>query len=125
MKQEWKDKWVAALKSGNYEQGTGCLRNKDRFCCLGVLCDIINKELEVGKWDNKYFNNNDHYVFRINDTIDHGGLPLQIQEIAGIGSRSGSINYINKKYETLSYLNDKGSTFEQIAEIIEENWSEL
>ena len=48
-----RDKWVAALRSGKYKQGRGALRvaggsynheapesNEDRFCCLGVLCDV-------------------------------------------------------------------------------------
>lgn len=37
-----KDKWVTALRSGKYEQGSGRLRNGDKFCCLGVLCDVID-----------------------------------------------------------------------------------
>ena len=38
---EIKKKWLTALKSGNYKQGTGKLRRRDNsFCCLGVLCDI-------------------------------------------------------------------------------------
>jgi hypothetical protein len=45
--QALKTKWVAALRSGDYKQGTGVLRrNDDTFCCLGVLCDIINPK----KW---------------------------------------------------------------------------
>ena len=39
---ELKDQWVAALRSGKYEQGRGLLLKDDKFCCIGVLCDIIN-----------------------------------------------------------------------------------
>lgn len=36
-----KEKWVAALRSGQYKQGKKCLRTyKNTFCCLGVLVDI-------------------------------------------------------------------------------------
>ncbi len=36
-----KAKWVAALRSGDYQQTTGQLRDDDNaFCCLGVLCNI-------------------------------------------------------------------------------------
>jgi hypothetical protein len=45
MNPEIKDKWVAALRSGTYEQTTGRLRRDDpdrsRHCCLGVLCEVM------------------------------------------------------------------------------------
>jgi hypothetical protein len=38
-----KAKWLEALRSGRYEQGRGHLRTSDdKFCCLGVLLDIID-----------------------------------------------------------------------------------
>jgi hypothetical protein len=38
---EVKTKWVAALRSGEYKQGRGLLRNgAGQYCCLGVLCEI-------------------------------------------------------------------------------------
>ena len=48
MRKSLKDKWLDALKSGEYEQGTGSLMFEDdyygpygsRYCCLGVLLDI-------------------------------------------------------------------------------------
>ena len=47
MKKGLKARWVAALRSGKYKQGTRELR-KDRVrsvqhCCLGVLCEISPK----------------------------------------------------------------------------------
>lgn len=34
-------RWAAALKSGDYAQGGGVLRNsREDFCCLGVLCNL-------------------------------------------------------------------------------------
>jgi hypothetical protein len=39
-----KAKWVAALRSGNYKQIKAGLRKGDNFCCLGVLCDIVNPD---------------------------------------------------------------------------------
>lgn len=35
-----KVKWIDALLSGEFAQGTGRLRRGDSFCCLGVLCEI-------------------------------------------------------------------------------------
>lgn len=33
--------WVEELQSGQYEQGNGYLKYKDKYCCLGVLCDAV------------------------------------------------------------------------------------
>lgn len=53
MKAELKAKWVEALRSGKYQQGTNYLKRTDTpnnepvYCCLGVLCDISGK----GTWN--------------------------------------------------------------------------
>ena len=48
---ELKAKWVAALRSGDYKQGTEFLKagsateisnGQHEYCCLGVLCEILN-----------------------------------------------------------------------------------
>ena len=45
MDREIRDKWIAALRSGKYQQGRCTLRDKqNKFCCLGVLCDITSPE---------------------------------------------------------------------------------
>ena len=45
MNPQVKAKWVAALRSGEYKQGRRQLRTKNnRFCCLGVLCNIHAQE---------------------------------------------------------------------------------
>lgn len=33
-------KWVAALRSGDYEQTQGGLRDTLGYCCLGVACEV-------------------------------------------------------------------------------------
>lgn len=40
------DLWIEALRSGEYRQGRGRLRNVTgtEFCCLGVLCDLAVKD---------------------------------------------------------------------------------
>ncbi len=44
-----RDLWVERLESGKYKQGTGRLndRNRDEFCCLGVLCEIAFEQKVV------------------------------------------------------------------------------
>jgi hypothetical protein len=41
-------KWIAALESGKYKQTRGQLRctsgKRQSYCCLGVLCDIVNPD---------------------------------------------------------------------------------
>jgi hypothetical protein len=44
MNPEIKEKWVTALRSGEYKQGQDRLKKGDQFCCLGVLCDLHAKE---------------------------------------------------------------------------------
>jgi hypothetical protein len=52
MKPEIKEQWVAALRSGEYQQGSGKLNKDSMFCCLGVLCDIASKQTDqkITKW---------------------------------------------------------------------------
>lgn len=41
MDAEIKQKWVEALRSGKYEQGKHFLHRGEKWCCLGVLADLI------------------------------------------------------------------------------------
>ena len=55
MNKEIKKIWVQALRSGIYEKTTGKLHkvNEDddqRFCCLGVLCDIAAMDGVLGEY---------------------------------------------------------------------------
>lgn len=38
--QEFKTKWLKALRSGDYQQGSGSLYKHGKYCCLGVACII-------------------------------------------------------------------------------------
>lgn len=35
------EKWVAALRSGKYQQTKDQLQNEYGYCCLGVACDLF------------------------------------------------------------------------------------
>lgn len=43
-----KDAWLEALRSGDYDQGTGVLYSEERnsYCCLGVLCAVLGENKE-------------------------------------------------------------------------------
>ena len=52
MKPEIAQRWVEALRSGEYKQGLSVLRRidesgngQDSYCCLGVLCEIAVAEV--------------------------------------------------------------------------------
>lgn len=56
MLKELKEKWIAALESGKYQQAKGKLKRVgDTYCCLGVLCDISGdgewKEMTPGAFE--------------------------------------------------------------------------
>lgn len=52
-------KWIAELRSGKYAQGQKRLRTPDdKFCCLGVLCDIVGE----GNWEKNAMHGEYTYV---------------------------------------------------------------
>jgi hypothetical protein len=101
MKHEVKQKWCAALRSGEYRQGKGRLKRKERgveeFCCLGVLCDIYSKETGT-PWLGQHMHQSwlyPHYKVR---------EWAVVEEI---------------KCDSLACMNDAGKSFEEIADYIE------
>lgn len=49
MRKAVKKLWVKALRSGKYKRTTGALKKNGGFCCLGVLCDVHQKEMKKNK----------------------------------------------------------------------------
>ena len=109
------EKWVAALRSGEFEQTSGVLANRGRtaHCCLGVLCEVAIKEglsMEVRpRSEFTCFNDED------------ANLPAEVLDWAGMESALGSYS----DGRPLVVLNDEGHPFEQIANVIEHHWEEL
>ncbi len=113
MKEVVKDKWVAALRSGNYEQASGVLYDGKGYCCLGVLCDVMG--LKPEQHDTNF---SSEYTFG----DESGVLPPAVMEKAGIRFANGGYAYARK---ALSHDNDRGKSFNEIADIIEANWKDL
>jgi hypothetical protein len=121
MNPEVKRAWVAALRSGEYQQGTGCLRSKDdKFCCLGVLTDLAVRAGIAGPGrlsDGSY-----RYVFSMGSKVDPsltvvGVLPHPVVDWAGLSSSDGRLPHSDR---ALWGLNDQDRyTFAQLADIIE------
>lgn len=110
-------KWIAALRSGEYKQGKYVLKTDDgRYCCLGVLMDLAQKEGVISDWGS--------------DTLGNTVTSVKAKDWVGLRSRNGEMNISFKtpsrgeKYE-LSALNDSGMTFAEIADIIESEPSGL
>lgn len=128
LKPEVKTAWLEALRSGEYKQQTGALRKYDGFCCKGVLADLFIRSVKQGHWDiqdgrgivpltgikgtpNLEYESylpNAVYVWAFQDFV-----PGSLNCTVGPRAKSG---------DSLARLNDSGSTFSQIADIIEKEF---
>lgn len=123
MNPEIKQRWTTALRSGEYEQGRGALATGRfaggwSYCCLGVLCEIAVADGVIQA--DETGNNMKAYGYGNNRTYPPdavrawAGLPITPRNWAG-SAEAGSAERI------LARKNDSGSTFEEIAQWIEEN----
>lgn len=55
MNKRVKKLWIKALKSGKYKQTIRTLHDQNGYCCLGVLCNIYNREKGYGGVKNGSF----------------------------------------------------------------------
>jgi len=91
MNKRIKKKWIKALRSGKYKQGKMVLHSTDnKFCCLGVLCDLYVKE-KKSKWVNR----KDKALKVIRGSNVSGFLPPSVQKWAGMDSLCGSYEIID------------------------------
>lgn len=130
MNLEVKKKWVDALRSGKFKQGRQALRQRtgddgpDAYCCLGVLCELYQRETGQMGWEPTIFNTipfDGHlsllpsrvegWAGGLGGTIPPESLPLAWQ---CVGNRAAAS-------QLLIALNDGGSTFEEIADLIEKH----
>lgn len=92
----FKRKWVRALRSNKYAQGTGQLRERalDEYCCLGVACDLVGARTHIN------------------------GIPLGYSSSRLLPPE---LRINHETAEHLSNMNDSGKSFAQIANWIEKN----
>lgn len=122
MRKEIAERWVAALRSGEYKQSKEELRGKDGFCCLGVLCDLYSKERGI-PW--------------VGDVAMHyatAWLPNEVSNWAGMKNRDGSTNSSHAgepmtvgyaRFVSLVHANDSDVEFGEIANLIENHQESL
>lgn len=126
MNPEIKAKWVAALRSGKYQQTEGTLNRPltGGFCCLGVLCDVYGKEKKK-----KAFDEFGSFLLGGKDHKESGTsqfLPGKVSRWAGfknsvLESQSDmEFSITTPLANCLHHMNDEGYTFEEIANVIEQ-----
>ena len=113
---ENREKWLVALRSGEYMQGPGRLRQDDKFCCLGVACEISG----LGTWDKAGY-------YRIKPMTGHGGvmvedqvLPTAVRDWLGFESSCANFEGGPNNGNSLLAFNDRGDSFVSIAATIED-----
>lgn len=115
-------KLLAALRSGEFEQTRGHLSKDGKYCCLGVACEVYQKD--VG----------DLVIKQVDEAVreydnSRGTLPEKVRQYFGFSGSDGS--YISvpaeqsddcfDEFDALTSKNDHGAAFEEIADIIESN----
>ena len=103
MNPELKQKWTEALRSGRYQQTNGYLRDSCGYCCLGVLCDIVDPNgWSLDEWAEE----NRHRIADDNELGATGCLTVGLEDDA----------------EThVIEMNDGGTPFTEIADWIDAN----
>ena len=101
----FKEKWLIALRSGEYEQCKGALYDNGKFCCIGVECHLHGVSIKAMKKNAKTGGTNmsfDKIPKYMNMLVDYKRLSTSPQQI-------------------LIEMNDGGKFFKQIANWIERN----
>lgn len=108
-------KWVEALRSGKYEQGTRYLKSENKYCCLGVLCEISNISSFISNF----------YLSELPESYygSRRDLPYEVGQWGDVKTPLGNIEEFDI---CLSEINDnEHGTFKEIADYIESVWPEL
>ncbi len=122
MNPEIKARWVEALRSGEFQQGHQALHRAadkvgpERFCCLGVLCTLAVRADVLPP--PQLVEENELYQYGDGSQWEKAFLPQKVVDWAGLNSYSP---YVGAGYDqALSVLNDQGTAFAEIADLIEE-----
>jgi hypothetical protein len=108
MNETVKKKWATALRSGKYRQTFTRLRNGNKFCCLGVLCDLYQKAYpQTSEW--QLAMRGVLFVDAVGCASD-SNCPMGVRDWADLTKREQG---------SLINLNDSGQSFEEIADYIE------
>lgn len=109
-----RQRWIQALRSGGYKQADGVLRNGDKFCCLGVACDLYAQDHPDAHWGDRlpfaeFYEDGESDGY--NDL-----LPPAVRDWLGL--RTYGARWFDGAL-SLAQMNDEGATFTEIADVIE------
>lgn len=108
-RQQLRKDLVAALRSGEFKQGTGRLCRGGLWCCLGIACHVFDRMfpgvLKISAVE-------DSTLFDDNTST----LPCMVKDAFGFHGEAGPY-----EQTTLAYQNDCGKSFLEIADLIESN----
>ena len=95
--QEVKDKWVNALESGVYKKGTGKLRIGDKYCCIGVLVEIMD-DIKINETGTEF-----ESTIGYNHTKGYqsGGLGLEYSLVESLIDLNDSVYYLDKTFKNM------------------------
>lgn len=117
MNPEIKRQWLDRLRSGEYVQTKFALKDREGYCCLGVLCEVAvdNNAIKYYPGPNWGYAKNDLEFLR-----SKGTPPKEVAFWAGLDAVDPIVQYDGEEYR-LARLNDIVElTFEEIADLIEE-----
>jgi hypothetical protein len=132
---KFKKHWLEALESGKYKQGRRSLRGNayGEWCCLGVACDVIiqNNMLPGAKWVR--LTGDGGRCFAHDGVTQSEALPPDRFIAVMFGKPLDSLQFVTKVHifkieggapdqDTLYHANDAGMGFDQIAQIIREQF---
>ena len=113
MRAEIKDRWLQALRSGNYPKGSDVLRDVIGYSALGVLCDLYLKEVAKDWHGPHYSDIYNKAIYRI-----RGYTSIVSYDILLWAELSADFE------QGLKYIDDKSSNFEPALAYIKMRWSD-
>lgn len=131
MNTEVKQKWIDALRSGKYDQGSEKLRSVQGYCCLGVLCDLYSKE-QGSEWEFRGYDETDHkpqdywsfedqWEFLPESVRDWAGLPVCNPSVrVDVTDNDDEDDWFYN--DEIANLNDSGYTFNELSNLIEQQF---
>ncbi len=105
--------WIPALTSGEFAQGKGWLRLDNRYCCLGVACELLRRDGMLPMWTATDEPGRNSMAFSIDGNV--GSLPVAAQAFIGLEDRD---------IDELINLNDSGFPFSTIADTLQRWYGE-